>query len=272
MLCSVGQPGDPRKVRWVSLACFIAAGLGRGVRRGQPRRARIAPLAALTLVLMAAAPAAAQAEPREQPEFSCTAVVFRYSGFPNLPGNTVKEKVRVDSTKYFATYTFDGPEASHRFPVIVPPGHHHMDAYAKWNTNGVQGGSDRPLPGGINCSANPHFTIKKMQEVVGEACAGSGFTASPLSAALGQSGRYQIIVSNAGNVPLTFSSLEDPRCDAGTITGGPGEAPVGIGESAAYFCEHVVGLGDLGAPTYTNKVSVTATSPGTEPEGESAMV
>jgi len=140
----------------VSLTDLIAAGLRRA-------GARFAPIAAVAVVLIAAAPATAQAEPRETPEFSCSGVHFRYTGFPDLPGNTVSEKVRVDEAKYFKTRTFDGPEATDFFPVTVPAGFHHMDAFAKWNTNGVKGGDDQALPGGITCKAEPRFAVQKRQ-------------------------------------------------------------------------------------------------------------
>jgi hypothetical protein len=207
-------------------------------------------------------------------EFSCTGVTFNYSGFPDLPGNTVTEKIRLDGEQYsLTTFTFDGPSATDTVPVLMTPGHHGIDGWAKWNTNGVRGGRDQTLAHGIVCPARPLFSLQKLQEVVGEGSTGGGFTSSPLSAAVGQTVRYQIVVSNTGNVPLVFGDLTDERCDPGTITGGPGEEPVGIGGSAVYFCEHVVTLADLGAPTYANTVTTSATSAeGGEGEGEGTTV
>src|SRR5205823_9459071 len=133
---------------------------------------------------------------------------------------------------------------------------------------GVRGTIDKTLGHGIVCAARPLFAIQKLQQVIGEETGEGGFTSEPLSAAIGQSVRYQIVVSNTGNVPLTLDSLDDPRCDPGTISGGPDEA-LGVGKSTVYVCEHVVGLADLGQPTYTNTVTTSATSVAGvgEPEG-----
>jgi hypothetical protein len=100
----------------------------------------------------------------------------------------------------------------------------------------------------------PEFTIEKVQEVDG-----SGFTTMPLSGLIGQAVKYEIVVKNTGNVPLTFSNFTDPHCDAGTIGGGPGGTPVAPGSSTTYTCDHV--LTSVGA--YINEATVTGT-----PEGE----
>src|SRR5207247_2549233 len=129
---------------------------------------------------------AAMAEPQEEPTFTCASVTFTYTGFPDLPSNTVKEKVRVDGVvPPWKTFTFDGPGAADVWPLTLAPGHHSLDAFAKWNTNGVIGGHDKSLGGGITCATNPAFSIEKLQEVVGGSGT-SGFTALPLNAALGQ--------------------------------------------------------------------------------------
>jgi len=265
----------------VSPADLIAAGFRRGgCRARRCTGARLSPLAVVTVVLallVFVAPAEATRAVRggsATVEFSCTGVTFNYSGFPDLPGNTVREKVRLDGEQYsLTTFTFDGPSATDTVPVLMTPGHHGIDGWTSWTTNGVRGGRDKTRAHGIACPARPLFAIQKLQEVVGEGAAGGGFTSSPLSAAIGQSVRYQITVSNTGNVPLTFNSLSDPRCDSGTLTGGPGEAPVGVGQSAEYLCEHAVGLTDLGAPTYTNSVTTSATfAEEGEGEGEGTTV
>jgi hypothetical protein len=245
----------------VVLAKVIGAGIDRGACGSRARATRAAAIAALALALLGALPAVAQAEASEEPEFSCTSVTLRYTGFPNLPGNTATEKIRLDGTQYSLTkFTFDGPTGTDVVPVLMSPGHHSVDAFAKWDTNGVKGSRDKALKGGITCEANPRFSIGKLQEVIGEDTGGSGFTASQLTAAVGQTVRYEIIVTNTGNVPLTFGALTDARCDEGTLTGGPGEAEVAPRELAVYFCEHVITLADLGGPTYTNAVATSATS------------
>jgi hypothetical protein len=107
----------------------------------------------------------------------------------------------------------------------------------------------------VEVAAAPGFTIEKRQEVAGS---GSGFTTSPVSATVGQTVDYQIVVTNTGNVALTFSSFTDPRCDEGTIAGGPGKVPVAPGSSTTFTCSHVL----TAAGTYINEASVTGTPPG----------
>jgi len=259
--------------------------IGASIERGGSRNrlARALPLSAICvlalfalLVFSARADAGAVKGGRATVEFSCTGVTFNYSGFPDLPGNTVKTRIRIDGVftppkPEFVDYTFNGPTGSYTFPFNLSPGHHGVDGLTKWKTNGVRGSIDKTLGHGIVCAARPLFTIQKLQEVIGGETGEGGFTSEPLSAAIGQSVRYRIIVSNTGNVPLTLDSLDDPRCDPGTISGGPDEA-LGVGKSTVYVCEHVVGLADLGQPTYTNTVTISATSLAGEGEPEGTTV
>jgi hypothetical protein len=100
----------------------------------------------------------------------------------------------------------------------------------------------------------PSFTVEKFQEING-----SGFTTKPLTGLVGETVDYEIVVRNTGNVPLTFSSFTDPRCDPGTIAGGPGTTPVQPGASTTFTCSHVLAA----TGSYFNVVTVTGT-----PEGE----
>ncbi len=102
----------------------------------------------------------------------------------------------------------------------------------------------------------PKFTIEKVQEIRGS---GLGFTKDKLTGALNETVNYEIVVTNTGQVPLTFSNFEDAKCDPGTIAGGPGSSPVAPGESTTYACSHVL----LQTGIYTNVATVTGT-----PEGE----
>ncbi len=104
----------------------------------------------------------------------------------------------------------------------------------------------------------PAFTIEKLQQIAGSA---SGFTTAKLTGTVGQTVDYEIVVTNTGDEPLTFSSLSDPRCDPGTIAGGPGSASVLPGESTTYTCSHV--LASVG--TYTNVGTVAGTPSGEGP-------
>jgi hypothetical protein len=110
----------------------------------------------------------------------------------------------------------------------------------------------------VEVPREPKFTIEKLQEIKGS---GTGFKSSTLTGATGQTVDYEIVVTNMGNVALTFSSFTDVNCDAGTIAGGP-EAPLAPGESTTYTCDHVL----TGTGSYTNVASVTGT-----PEGEAPI-
>jgi hypothetical protein len=122
--------------------------------------------------------------------------------------------------------------------------------------------------------AEPAYTIEKLQRIVGSV---EPFTTAKLTAAAGETVEYEIIVENTGNVPLTLSSFSDPNCDAGTITGGPGGMPIGVGGSTSFTCTRVLSGGGTfvnvatvsgGGPTVppmtleTNEVQVEVTTPG----------
>jgi hypothetical protein len=190
--------------------------------------------------------------------FGCTSVTYSFTGFPNAKGNVVNEFVEIDGTIVARpTFSFDGPSASNVVSVLVPFGHHAMDARASWNTNGVKGGRDRKLPGGIVCTPAPRFAIVKLQRVVG---AEEAFAASPLSAGVGQTIAYEIAITNTGNVALGFPSFADPRCDAGTISGGPGLGLLAPLATTRYLCQHTLTPADQRAGAYPNTVTMTAVS------------
>jgi hypothetical protein len=91
-------------------------------------------------------------KPETSTEFGCKSVKIAFKGFPNLPGNTVKIKVSVDTVHvYEGTFTFDGSSAATQIEVNVPPGHHRYDVFTIWKTNGVSGNHDQQLAGGITC-------------------------------------------------------------------------------------------------------------------------
>jgi hypothetical protein len=103
----------------------------------------------------------------------------------------------------------------------------------------------------------PKFAIEKLQRIG----MSSSFTTETLTGTIGETVEYEIIVKNTGNVPLTFSNFEDSNCDAGTITGGPGSEPVGVGEATVYRCSHLL----TGAGELTNIAVVTGTPEGQGP-------
>src|SRR5262249_37544564 len=148
--------------------------------------------------------------------------------------------------------------------------HHGEDLFVRWSTNGFKGGTDTPS-GQLRCVAEPSFTIEKLQKIEGSQ---GPFTANELEGKDGETVDYQIVVTNTGNTQLTFGPLVDPKCDEGTIEGGPGAEPVqpaGIGGSppagkTTYTCKHTITSED--GLDYTNVASVT----GSPPAGQGAPV
>jgi hypothetical protein len=213
---------------------------------------------ALGVCAAPAALAAPQGEEDDAVTFGCTSVTFDFTHFPNMKGNTVSEFVLVDGQRVLAAkFSFDGAEGSNVLNLIVLPGHHPMDAYAKWDTNGVRGGRDHKLGHGITCAPTPSFAIQMLQRLKG---GGGAFDPKALTDEVGQTIEYAIVLPNTGNVPLIFTSFGDPGCDPGTITGGPGATPVPPGGSTTYFCTHLLIPADQLAGQHQNVVSVTADS------------
>jgi hypothetical protein len=185
---------------------------------------------------------------------TCTVVHWTYRKFPNLPSNTIIEKIEVaHMPPVFQTARFDGEGAVVLSPINPPPGHSRVDTGAKWKGNGIQGGFD--IHSRKKCPPAPAFTIEKLQRISGP------FTKSPLSGLVGQIVEYEMIVRNTGNVPLVFSNFSDPRCDPETIKGGPGSTPLQpgptpeTGESSTFTCSHQL----LSTEPYENNATVTAT-------------
>ncbi len=90
------------------------------------------------------------------------------------------------------------------------------------------------------------------------------FTTAQLTGQVGKTVNYQIVVTNTGNTPLTFGSLTDARCDAGTISGGPGASPIAAGGSATFSCTHLLTAADQTAGSYSNNATITGTPPTNE--------
>ena len=118
---------------------------------------------------------------------------------------------------------------------------------------GNEGGTKTSNPVVVKVPANPAYTIEKQQRIAGEPF----FTVSELTAEIGETVEYQIIVNNTGNVPLKFAPLKDAGCE-GITPSGATELVVGTGET--FLCSHV--LGSLG--TYTNEASIEPNEGGTK--------
>jgi hypothetical protein len=202
--------------------------------------------------------ATAQAEEaHDTVQFGCQGVTISLSGFPDKPGNTVNESIAVDRyTKVTRIFSFDGPAGSNTIPLNLSPGHHKLDAWVNWKTNGVKGGHDQPLPHGIDCGA-ASFTITKLQ-ALGKR---GQFTTARLFGARRELVRYEIVVENTGSVALTLGTLTDPRCDPGTIAGGPGQSPLEPGASTTYTCTHKLTPDDQAFGSYENVARLTASPP-----------
>jgi hypothetical protein len=104
----------------------------------------------------------------------------------------------------------------------------------------------------------PAFSIEKRQTIAGT---GQAFTQEPLSATVGQTVDYEIVVTNETTVPETFTDFLDANCDAATIAGGPGGSPVAPGASTTYTCSRL--LDETG--TFTNQAEVTGVTVGGTP-------
>jgi hypothetical protein len=98
------------------------------------------------------------------------------------------------------------------------------------------------------------LAVEKLQRIAGGA---GNFTSAPLVAMIGETVEYQITVRNTGNVAMTLTTFSDPRCDPGTIAGGPGTIPLAPGSAAVYTCSHVI----TAAGPYFNEATVTGVSP-----------
>jgi uncharacterized repeat protein (TIGR01451 family) len=230
-------------------------------RRGRAHRSRsrsaalVLPLA--LLLAGALAPAARAEEAHNTVTFSCSSVTFSYFDFPNANNNTVTEIVRVDGVEVVnKKFTFNGPTATDKVTVSVPPGHHTIDGQTHWKTNGVTGGADIKGKNGVTCGPESEFTIEKLQKILPTK---TYSTATLTSGKVGQKIEYEIIVKNTGNLALTFSEFTDAVCDGGTIMGGPGAKEVQPNESTTYTCSHVITEADRTAGSVTNTATVTGT-------------
>jgi hypothetical protein len=91
------------------------------------------------------------------------------------------------------------------------------------------------------------LTIEKLQEI---AKSGKGFTKEELSAKVGETVKYEIVVENTGETTLTLSKFTDEKCT--NISGGA--SSLEPHKSTTWLCEH-----KLGVPgKYTNSASVEA--------------
>jgi len=109
--------------------------------------------------------------------------------------------------------------------------------------------STNPSPTPNTPSATPGIAIVKYERI-GQSGA---FVRGPLTATVGQTVEYKIVVTNEVNTALTVT-LSDPRCDSGTIT--PSDTPtIAAGGTETYFCTHVLVKTDAGS--FVNTATAT---------------
>jgi hypothetical protein len=210
----------------------------------------------VALGAIGASSARAEGEATMHVRFTCNHVTFLFENFPNAENNTVYEAVYIDGVRVVKAnkFQFNGPTGSNTVIVHVPPGHHKVDARARWETNGVRGAKDITKFGGITCDPEPSYTIEKDQKLEGT----TGYSPETLgSTHVGQTIEYAIEVANTGNVPLTLSNLADTKCEE--ITGGYSE--IGINHVTTFFCHHKLNAADAEAGEHCNSATVTAPPP-----------
>jgi hypothetical protein len=134
--------------------------------------------------------------------------------------------------------------------------------------------SGPPVHGTGTVVANITSAAIQVVKLEKDASGTGGFTRGPITVTE-HSGNYvvhtidyEIQVTNTGNAPLTLS-LNDPRCDAGTIqgpaviTGTLHGDVLSPGGQAQYTCSHRYVQGD--SATFTNVATVTGTPPNGPP-------
>jgi uncharacterized repeat protein (TIGR01451 family) len=184
---------------------------------------------------------------------SCQAVSFSFANFPagnNEITETIKEGKKVI---YKGTFAFNGPSGSNTVAINLSPGEHVIKVHAGWTANGVNQEKDAKAILMCGPPPEPAFTIEKSQRLKGEA----SYTTAELTAEVGQTVEYKIVVTNTGNVPLKFSKLSDANCEGISPSG---EVEIAPGGEQAYTCSHV--LDKVGK--YSNEASIT----GNEGTGE----
>jgi uncharacterized repeat protein (TIGR01451 family) len=198
-------------------------------------------------------------------KIDCTSITIEYHDFNVVPGspNFVWQGVHIKSPppplepvnfppKLFS---FEGASATSVIPVAAPVGRSTVDIRSHWDTNGVKGGFD--IHQTVTCPPHPALTIEKLQSL------GGPFTTETLSGMVGQSIMYEMIVTNTGNTPLTFTGFSDALCDPGTISGEDTEPIEPLG-TITIVCVHKITPADATAGKVLNVATIT----GTPEEGE----
>jgi hypothetical protein len=195
---------------------------------------------------------------------SCEQLTVSYRAFPDAAGNTVEQQLTINhdtSRRKHSKFVFDGPTGTETIPLDGHAGRYQVDLWATYTIDGAKLHFDWYRK--VICPPAPSLSIEKLQRIGSK----TQYTPSTLTGEVGQTVEYEIVVKNTGNIPLALSALSDPHCDAGTIAGGPGAAPLPIGEASRFTCTHLLTAADRTAGSYTNTASDTGT-----PVGEGSPV
>ena len=202
-------------------------------------------------------------------EIDCDSITVKYFGFPAIEGspNSALQMIVIKSPPPpllpiafpAKTFSFEGSSATSVIPIAAPVGRSMVDIRSKWDTNGLKGGFD--IHESVNCQPKAGFAIEKLQSL------GGPFTTETLTGAVGQTVLYQMIVTNTGNTPLTFSGFTDTVCDPGTIAG-VSSTPVEPLGTLTIVCAHTITAADVTAGSLVNVAKIT----GTPEEGEGGSV
>jgi hypothetical protein len=203
-------------------------------------------------------------------DITCSSVTHFFENFEPGP-HTVNEIVSVDGTVVVRTsYSFDGTSGSNTVLFNAPPGLHRIDSRVNWASNAIPGRKSLgwDITSHRTCSHKevPGYVIEKRQHIIGE----PGSVPTPIVGLLGQVVQYEIVVTNTGTAPLSFSELSDPNCDAGTLTGTIPGGVLAPGAAAKFICTHTITEADQAAGSYTNTASITGTPPGRPPIPETS--
>ena len=143
--------------------------------------------------------------------------------------------------------------APHNVKEITAGGKtHNGDNSAESNKNTPLGNGCFQATLSPGATPTPGLTLVKTERIAGTGT----FVTGPVTAAVGQTIEYQMVVTNTGQLSESVT-LTDSRCDAGTInpTGAHTLAP---GASMAFTCTHKLVAGD--STTFTNVAIATATA------------
>jgi hypothetical protein len=193
-------------------------------------------------------------------QISCTAVVWEFRQFPAGKSNSVSEKITFikkgsEPVSSRSTFTFEGASGTNTTTIDAPVGTYTIDAESRWAKSPESVGKNGfDLHTKVECPARAAMTLAKLQKLPG-----GTYTSSPISAEVGKTVDYQIVVDNTGNVPLALGSFTDPHCDEGTLSGGPAGGILAGGASTEYLCSHLLTAADLTVGKYENTVQLTGT-------------